>query len=89
MTNQGHSIPTMTRKKASRIQKSTLDTMPMTPPREGGRTVPTGFILHDGTKEEEIEALKLVFQLDGSNPYKDDAYNIKQFMPMTLDTFTV
>jgi hypothetical protein len=30
-------------------------------------------------KEEEIEALKLVFRKDGSNPYKDDAYNINGF----------
>ena len=51
----------MTKKKTSRTQKSTLDTMPMTPPRAGGvaggRTVPAGFILYDATKEEEINAL--------------------------------
>jgi hypothetical protein len=46
-------------------------------------TVPRGFIPHDGTKEEEIEAFKLVFWLDGSNPYKDDASNINQFKPMS------
>jgi hypothetical protein len=74
---------TMTKKKASKTQKSTLDTMPITPPRLGGRTVPRGFIQYDGTKKEEIEALKLVFRLDGSNPYKDDAYNINQFKPMS------
>jgi hypothetical protein len=74
---------TMTKKKASKTQKSTLDTMPITPPRLGGRTVPRGFIPYDGTIEEEIEALKLVFRLDGSNPYKDDAYNINQFKPMS------
>jgi hypothetical protein len=45
--------------------------------------VPRGFIPYDGTKEEKIEALKLVFRLDGSNPYKDDAYNINQFKPMS------
>jgi hypothetical protein len=74
----------MTKKKASRnIQKSTLDTMSITPPRVGGRTVPRGFLPYDGTKEEEIEALKLVFRLDGSNPYKDDAYNIRRFAPYT------
>jgi hypothetical protein len=73
----------MTKKKASRTQMSTLDTMPITPPRLGGRTVPRGFIPYDGTKEEEIEALKLVFWLDRSNPYQDDAYNINQFKPMS------
>jgi hypothetical protein len=57
--------------------------MPITPPRLGGRTVPRGFIPYDGTKEEEIEALKLVFRLDGSNPHKDDAYNINQFKPIS------
>jgi hypothetical protein len=40
----------MTKKKASRnIQKSTLDTMPITPPRVGGRTVHRGFNPYDGT----------------------------------------
>jgi hypothetical protein len=73
----------MTKKKASKTQKSTLDTMPITPPRLGGRKVPRGFIPYNGTKEEEIEALKLVFRLDGSNPYKDDACNINQFKPMS------
>ena len=48
----------MTKKITSRTQKSTLDTMPMTPPpRAGGSTVPPGFILYDATKEEEINAL--------------------------------
>ena len=47
----------MTKKKTSRTQKSTLDTMPMTPPRAGGSIVPPGFILYDATKEEEINAL--------------------------------
>jgi hypothetical protein len=42
--------------------------MPMSPPI-GGRNVPTGF----------QTVLKLVFQLDGSNPYKDDANNINEF----------
>ena len=69
-------------RKSGKMQTSTLDTMPMSPPR-GGRTVPTDFIPYDGIKEEEIEALKLVFRLDGSNPYKDDPFNIKPFMPMT------
>jgi hypothetical protein len=46
--------------KSIRTQKSTLDTIPITPPRLGGRTVPRGFIPYDGTKEEEIKALKLV-----------------------------
>jgi hypothetical protein len=67
----------MTKKKVNKKQTSTLDTMPMSPPREGGRRLPRGFIPYDGTKEEEIEALKLVFRIDGSNPFKDDAYNIK------------
>ena len=72
------------KKKASKIiQTSTLKTMSITPPRDGGREVPTGFIQYDGTKEEEIEALKLVFRLDGSNPYKDDAYNINRFKPLS------
>jgi hypothetical protein len=31
----------------------------------------------------QIEALKLIFRLDGSNPYKDDAYNINRFKPMS------
>jgi hypothetical protein len=74
---------TMTKKKVNKKQTSTLDTMPMSPPREGGRRVPRGFIPYDGTKEEEIAALKLVFRIDGSNPYKDDAYNINRFKPMT------
>jgi hypothetical protein len=65
----------MTKKK---IQTSTLNTMPMSPPT-GGRRVPRGFNPYNGTKEEEIETLKLVFQLDGSNPYKDDAYDINEF----------
>jgi hypothetical protein len=34
---------------------------------------------YNGTKEEEIETLKLVFRLDGSNLYKDDAYNMNGF----------
>ena len=71
------------RKQSSRTQKSTLDTMALSPPR-GGRTVPPGFLLNHSTKEEEIEAPKLVLWIDGSNPYKDDPYNIyKLFMPMT------
>ena len=65
----------MTKKK---VQASTLKTMPMSPPT-GGRKVPKGFNPYKGTKEEEIETLKLVFRMDGSNPYKDDAYNIKGF----------
>jgi hypothetical protein len=74
----------MTKKKAGKTQKSTLDTMPMTPPKLGGRTVPKGFIpYYNGTIEKEIEALKLVFRLDGSNPYKDDSNNINQFKPMS------
>jgi hypothetical protein len=75
----------MTKKKVNKkqIQTSTLDTMPMSPPRDGGRRVQRGFIPYDGTKEEEIEALKLVFRIDGSNPFKDDAYNINRFKPMT------
>jgi hypothetical protein len=52
--------------------------MPMSPPT-GGRRVPRGFNPYNGTKEEEIETLKLVFRVDGSNPYKDDAYNINGF----------
>jgi hypothetical protein len=49
----------MTKKRVSKkIQTSTLRTMPMTPPKEGGRMVPREFIPYDGTKEEEIEALK-------------------------------
>ena len=55
----------------------------MTPPKEGGRRVPKGFIPYDGTKKEEIKALKLVFRIDGSNPYKDDAYNINRFKPQS------
>jgi hypothetical protein len=50
----------------------------MSPPT-GGRRVPRGFNPYRGTQEEEIEALKLVFRVDGSNPYKDDAYNINGF----------
>ncbi|MGK3758296.1 MAG: hypothetical protein ACI8RD_010610 [Bacillariaceae sp.] len=46
--------------------RSTLRTMPMSPPT-GGRQVPRGFNPYNGTQEEEIEALKLVFRLDGSN----------------------
>ena len=57
------------RKQSSRMQKSTLDTIPMSPLR-GGRKVPPGFIPYNGIKQEEIKALKLVFWLDGSNPYK-------------------
>jgi hypothetical protein len=64
---------TMTKKKAA-----------TTPPRVGCRQVPRGFIPYNGTKEEEIEALKLlVFRIDGSNPYKDDAYNINRFKPLS------
>ena len=58
----------------------------MSTPRDG-RKMPPGFIPYDGTKEEEIEALKVVFRLEGScyriNLYKDDPYNIQRFMPMT------
>jgi hypothetical protein len=55
----------MTKKRVSKkIQTSTLGTMSLTPPREGGRRVPRGFIPYDGTKEEEIEALKLAFRID-------------------------
>ena len=47
---QKHTVtPTMTKKKANRTQKSTLDTMPLTPPRAGGRTVPRIFIPYDRT----------------------------------------
>jgi hypothetical protein len=77
---------TMTKKKASRTQKSTLDTIPITPRRLGGRTGPRGFIPYDGTKEEEIKALKLVFRLDRSNPYKDDTYNIRR-VPANCDFY--
>jgi hypothetical protein len=65
----------MTKKK---VQASTLKTMPMSPPT-GGRRVPRGINLYDGTKEEEIEALNLVFRVDGRNPYKDDTYNTNNF----------
>jgi hypothetical protein len=41
----------------------------MVPPKDGGRHLPRGLIPNDGTQEEEIKALKLVFRLDGSNPY--------------------
>lgn len=61
------------------LQTSTLDTMPMSPPTGGGRRMPPGFKQYKGTKEEEIETLKLVFRQDGSNPYKDEAYNINGF----------
>ena len=44
----------MTKKKASMMQKSTLDTMPITPPRASDRTVPRGFVPYDGTKEESL-----------------------------------
>jgi hypothetical protein len=71
------------RKQSSRTQKSTLDTMALSSPR-GGRTVPPDFLPNDSTNKEEIEALKIVFRIDGINPYKDDPYNIyKRFMPMT------
>jgi hypothetical protein len=54
----------MTKKKATsrRVQASTLKTM-STPPPSGGRRLPRGFNPCNGTQEEEIEALKLVFQL--------------------------
>jgi hypothetical protein len=65
----------MTEKK---IQTSTLNTMLMSSPT-GGRRVPRGFNPYNGTKEEEIETLKLVFRVDGSNPYKDVAYDINGF----------
>ena len=51
----------------------------MTPPKEGGRRLPIVFIPYNGTQEEEIEVLKMVFRLDGSNPLKDDAYNNTPF----------
>ena len=35
--------------------------------------VPRGFNLYRGTKEEEIETLKLVFRVDGSSLYEDGA----------------
>jgi hypothetical protein len=74
----------MTKKKASKkIQTSTLRTMPMTPPKEGSRRLPRGFLPYDSTQEEKIKALKLVFWIDGSNPYKDDAYNINRFKPLS------
>jgi hypothetical protein len=74
----------MTKKRVSKnIHTSTSRTMPMTPPKEGGQMVPREFIPYDGTKEEEVEALKLVFQIDGSNPYKDDAYNINRFKSLS------
>jgi hypothetical protein len=45
----------MTKKRVSKnIQTSTLKT-------KGGQMVPREFIPYDGTKEEEVEALKLVF----------------------------
>ena len=67
----------MTRRRSSRTPS---------PPR-GDRKMPPGFIPYDGIKEEEIEALKLVFRLDGSNPYKDDPYNVKRFMPNNIKGF--
>jgi hypothetical protein len=74
----------MTNKRVSRkVQTSTPGTMPLTPPRDGGRQVPRGFIPYDGTKKEEIEALKLVFRINGRNLYKDDAYNINRFKPLS------
>jgi CCR4-NOT transcriptional regulation complex NOT5 subunit len=74
----------MTRKQVNKKQTSTLNTMSMSPPIDGGRRVPRELIPYDGTKEEEIEALKLVFRIDGSNPFKDDACNINRFKPMTI-----
>jgi hypothetical protein len=68
----------MTKNISKDKQTSTLDTMPMSPPI-GGRRLPPGFKQYKGTKEEEIETLKVVFRQDGSNPYKDDAYNINGF----------
>ena len=49
-------------RKSGKMQTSTLDTMPMSPPR-GGRAIPKGFIPYEGIREEEIEELKLVFPL--------------------------
>jgi hypothetical protein len=64
----------MTKKK---IQTSTLNTMPMSPPTSD-RRMSRGYNPYNGTKKEEIETLKLVFRVDWSNPYKDDAYNINR-----------
>ena len=50
----------------------------MSPPTDG-RWVPRGFKPYNGTQEEEIEALKLVFWLDGSSPYRDNVFNIIEF----------
>jgi hypothetical protein len=50
----------------------------MSPPIRG-RLVSTGFKQYKGTKEEEVEIRKVVFRVDGSNPYKDNAYNINGF----------
>ena len=52
--------------------------MTMSPPTDG-RQVPRGFNPYNGTQEEEIEALKLVFWLDGSSPYRDNVFNIIEF----------
>jgi hypothetical protein len=73
----------MKKRVSKKIQTSTLRRMPITPPKEGSRQPPRGFIQYDGTKKAEIEALKLVFRINGSNPYKDDAYNINRSKPLS------
>jgi hypothetical protein len=50
----------MTKKSSKNIQTNTLEKMLMSPPI-GGRKNPPGFKQYKGTKEEEIETLKLVF----------------------------
>jgi hypothetical protein len=50
----------MKKKASENTQTSTLKTMTMPPPTDG-RRVPRGFNPYNGTQEEEIEALKLVF----------------------------
>ena len=52
----------------------------MTPPKEGGRRLPRGFIPYNGTQEEEIEVLKMVFRLDGSTTHS-------RMMHLTLPHF--
>jgi hypothetical protein len=64
----------MTKKRPNKMVLK--DNAKMTPPKGGGRQLLRGFIPYEGTQDEEIEALRMVFRMDGSNPYKDDAINI-------------
>ena len=77
LAQSNHNIISTTNKHYHDEKESTIeyieDNANVTTDRRQMGRVPRGFNLYRGTKEEEIETLKLVFRVDGSSLYGDGA----------------